>query len=52
LEVPKYILPNFGSFYKYIIWHHIIKLHKVSGLQMVALDAPSRVRKDDVRLAR
>jgi len=28
LAIPKFILPNFGNFYKYIIWHHILKLQK------------------------
>jgi len=44
--VPKFIFPNFGNFYKYIICHHIIKLQKIKvlGLQKVAFDGPGRVR--------
>jgi len=38
LAVPKFILPNFGNFYQYVNWHHILKLHKlkVLGQQKVA----------------
>ncbi len=56
LAVPKFILSNFGNFYQYVIWHHIVNLHKIKvlGLQKVTFGGPGpgRVRAGDVRLVR
>jgi hypothetical protein len=56
LRVPKLILPIFDSFYKYNIWHHVLKLKKKSffasgGLQVV-FEGTCSVREGDVRLVR
>ncbi len=32
LAIPKFIVPNFGNIYQYVIWHHIVKLQKVKVL--------------------
>jgi len=32
LVVPNFILPNFGNFFKLVIWHHKLKLRRVKAL--------------------